>query len=200
MSTTHRKAKLCSVFVAILATLACSSARAYNVGFDTLGGITGTAFAGHSEGGFTVTPITGDWRVSQVIGSPIPSIFGSPPGLATVRVTDSVTGLFTFSSVNLAGNLTPTATYTVEGFRNNSSVLVTSGTLNIANVFFNIVGPNPATVLDRLDISISPNTTTSFNVDNIVLNRVVPEPSTLALIAMGALASFVACRSHRAPI
>jgi hypothetical protein len=178
--------------------LAGGIAHGYTVGFDTLGGANGTPFAGHSEGGFTVTPITGDWRVGQLFGDPVPSIFGVPPTLATVRVTDTVSGLFNFSSVNLAGITSSTATYTVEGFRNNGSVLVTSGTLNIADVFFNITSPNPATVLDRLDIAISPNSTTSFNVDNIVLNHVVPEPSTLALLAMCSLVGFVARRSRRA--
>ena len=88
------------------------------------------------------------------------------------------------------------AAYTVEGFRNNGSVLVTSGTLNIADVFFNIPSPNTLAVLDRLDITIVPNTTTSFNIDNIVLNHVVPEPVTFGLLAVCSLV-FLATRRSR---
>jgi hypothetical protein len=196
VNITHRAAKPCFVVLTILAALAGGHAHGYNVAFNGIGGVNSDPYVGHSEGGFTVSPIAGTWLKGHSFGNPVPSIFGVPPTPALVRVTDTTTGLFTFSSVDLAGLTNSSATYSVEGFRNNSSVLVTSGTLSIANVFFNIPSPDSLAVLDRLDISISPNSASSFNVDNVVLNHVVPEPATFGLLAIGAVAALVVRRSR----
>ncbi len=200
MSNTHRTAKLCLAFLAIVAALAGSVAQAYNVDFTGLAGADTSGFASHSQGGFTVTNAGNLWRVGQSSGNPAPSIFNESPGVGTARVTNTVTGLFTFSSVDLAGFGSSTSTYTIEGFRNNGSVYSTGGTLNLVGAYFTIPSPNPATILDRLDIAVSRNSSDHYNLDNIVVNQAVPEPSTLALIAMCSLVGFVARRSRRAAI
>jgi PEP-CTERM motif len=199
MTITHRTAKLCPALLAFVATLVGGVAHGYTVGFKPIAGAQGSPFSNYAEGGFSVNNIAGTWKVGQNSGNPLPSIFGEPPALATVRVTNSVTGLFTFSSAQLAGNNSTTATFTIEGFRNNVSQYSIPGTLNLAGLYFTINSPNPATILDRLDIAVSGNSATTFNVDNISVNQ-VPEPAALALIAMGALFGFSIRRSRRAAI
>jgi hypothetical protein len=197
MILTHRTSKLFFAFLATAALLLGSAAHGYNVGFNSIAGADGSAFTSHSEGGFSVSAVSGTWKVGLSSGNPAPSIYGEPPTLGVARVTDTTTGLFTFSSVDLAGFGSTTSTYTIEGFRNNGSVYSTGGTLNILNAWFTIPSPNPGIILDRLDISISGNSSQTFNVDNIVVNNAVPEPGTVALVAMTALAGCAICRVRR---
>lgn len=195
MSRTHRAAQLCSVFLLLVVVSTGRVAQGYNIGFNTLGGVNFDPFVGHSEGGFTVSPITGTWLKGHSFGDPVPSIFGETAALSTVRVTDNTTGLFRFDQVKLAGLTVGSTTYTVEGFLNNVSVLPSiSGTLNIADTFFNIPNPSPSTIINRLDITLSRNSSSSFNVDNIVVHH-IPEPSTIALLVACAIG--VAARRSR---
>jgi hypothetical protein len=183
MNQMFRTAKLWTlVFLASLAWPG-EYVRAYTVTFNGIGGNNLDPYAGHSEGGFVVTPATGAWFKGHWHGKPIPSIFGIPDQ-GSVQVTNTATGLFTFSSVDLTSVTNANAMYSLEGFLSDSSVLISSGTLSIAESFITIPSPNPSTVLDRLKISITSNGATSYNIDNIVMHSVVPEPST-ALLSMG---------------
>ena len=155
--------------------------------FDTIGGVNNDPYSGHSQGGFTYRPFLVSGGRGTNLETPSRASLGFRASPATVRVTDTPSGVVYFQRRRSGGVNSSTATYTVEGFRNNASVLMAAGPLSTPNVFLNVTSPNSTTVLDRLDITIVYNTVSSFNIDNIMVHH-VPEPSTLGLVAIAATA------------
>jgi hypothetical protein len=201
MSFSQRVARYFPALVLLLSVFVSSAAYGVTITFGPVVGANETPYLGHVEDTFTVTPTSGDWRNAQIFGNPTPDIFGGPIGsplAAAIDVTENVTGLFTFHSVDLAGNNSTEVTYSFEGYRNNALVLSQGGVLNQSVVWFTIPSNNPALILDRLNIGLNPlGGASSFNLDNIVVRQAVPEPATLALLAIGAFAA-IAQRRRRA--
>lgn len=88
------------------------------------------------------------------------------------------------------------ATYLFEGYNNNVLVLSQAGIIITDTSFLTYSNATPATTLDRLNISVSPGGGSSFNLDNIVVNRVIPEPSAFALLGLGTLAAGIVWRKR----
>jgi hypothetical protein len=175
---------LCQAFLS-------SAAPAYTIAFASLNGGNDTPYTGHIEGNFRVAPTSGDWRQAQQYGNPAPDIFAGPVGSvipASLDVTELTTGLFRFSSFDFSPNGSTATVYQITGFRSGNSVLSFSGSAGVATQFQTILSSNSTTVLDRLTFSFTPNGASSYNVDNIVVNTAVPEPTTVVLltIAIGA--------------
>src|SRR6476660_7355919 len=188
MNLTYRLKALCPVTVLCCAFM-CNAAAAFTITFAPVSGVNETPYTGHIEGNFQVTPTSGDWRQAQNYGNPTPDIFAGPvlnPLPASIRVTERTTGLFTFSSFDFSDNNSTATVYQMTGFRGGNSVLSASGTATVLNQFRTIFSPNSSTVLDSLTLSLTPHGASSYNVDNIVVNTVVPEPATIVLLVVGA--------------
>jgi hypothetical protein len=135
------------------------------------------------ENGYTVTARTGDWQISRSSpagGNPQPSIFSRSTN-AQVSLEGPLFHLISFQTNDGSINSgISTATYSIEGFLNNTLVLSGSGTVSPdweANS-----NPNPLQPLDRILISFNIGQTTSYGIDNIQL-QAVPEPSFYFLLA-----------------
>ncbi len=174
----------------VFGVCAASQASLITIDFGPLAGANEDPYTGHVEDGFTVTPVQGEWFEGHQFGNPEPSIFAGPiffPVQSAIQVTG---GQFSFQSVDLSSNSRPDSPFLIEGFLNNVLVLSQAGTIDDINTFNLIASANPATVLDRLRIQITPADleTTSMNIDNIVLNvgnGTAPEPSGIALLGLG---------------
>ena len=164
--------------------LICGVSNATTITFDSLVGSNGDEFLGLTQDDFLVTPTTGEWLEAHLNGNPTPSIFGRSD-IGIVEVTENTTGLFTFSSIDLAhGTLGLPGTYSIEGFLNSVSVLLTSGTMPLLD-FGTIGSPDSSQLLDTLAITMNKEGV-SYNIDNIVLVvQTVPEPSAFLLSASG---------------
>ena len=171
-----------TLITSFAATLLCVGiCRADVIDFSGLAGPNGTPYFGSVEGNYTVTVNTGNWFEAFLNGNPTPDIFGNSR-VGSVDVTENTTGLFQFSSVDLDDASSGGFTYSINGFLSGSNVLSFGGTFP-GGSFPTIASTNPLQVLDRLNIQIN-STTTSYNVDNIVV-RTVPEPATLGLVLTG---------------
>jgi hypothetical protein len=160
----------------------------------------GAAFVSDTEGGFTVTPTSGNWFQSD-FGNPGPSIFDGPVDSPSDSALDiSSANPFTFSSLDYASN-NGTSTFVIKGFLAGNPVFTESGAL-VADVNpfpFTTLNATPADSLlsiDDLTVEVDPTGgPTSINIDNIVVSpeaASVPLPSTflsggsiLAMMAMG---------------
>ena len=175
------------------------SAAAATITFDSLGpGINGDNFITAVEFGFTVYDESGGWVEGHFFGNPVPSIFTSGPD---GRVTVTNGGTFTFSSVDLgnASGGSTSLTYTIQGFLLGAPVFSTSATIGSPNAFTTISSPDSSSFIDLLRITIDGTNTSSYNIDNIVVDAsTVPEPATLLMLGAG-LAGLRARRhrSHR---
>lgn len=142
----------------------------------------GTPYTSSIEGNFTVAVNTGEWLEAHLNGNPIPDIFGRS-SMGSVDVTENTTGFFTFYSVDLDDGSAGGFTYQINGYLNSANVLSFGGAFPGGN-FPTIFSPDHTQALDTLNIQIN-STTSSYNIDNIVVNT-VPEPaSVLALAALG---------------
>jgi hypothetical protein len=156
-------------------------AHAATVTFDTIGGNNRDTFSTVTEHGVTVTSETGTWEKGHLYGNPLPSLFTFDEVGALEIVTG---GTFFFASFDLGTGGTSNPRYSFEGFLNGVSQYVVSGG-STGSDFLIVVNPEDEAV-DRLVLTTF-LTSTSANIDNIVVEyeRVVPEPATLGLLALG---------------
>jgi PEP-CTERM motif len=185
---TRLATRVCSaVLVVILGT---KIASASNITFSPLPGPHNAPYGGHTEGGFTVMPISGNWFQSLEYGSPLPSIYDGPigsPGTAAIQVTDT-TLPFTFNSVDYSSN-SGTSTFLIQGFLGDAMAFSEAGTLTASAPpdfgFSTLAGANPATQVDRLVIQVMAGAgVTSINLDNISVAE-IPEPDSMFLLSLG---------------
>ncbi|WP_259782940.1 hypothetical protein [Aestuariispira ectoiniformans] len=181
--------KVLAVILSLAFATIAWRAQATVIDFGGLPGPNGTAYTGHVEDGFTVTPNDGDWHQGLVYGAPTPSIFGGPvpqPVFGSITVTG---GIFRFISVDLSSNSATGTRATVIGYMNGITQFGYDFTITTANQFVTLVNPGPFMVdIDELYIAMMPDTgVSSYNIDNIVLRsvRAVPAPAALGLIILG---------------
>jgi hypothetical protein len=178
---------------AVVAMLGPAVAAA-QVTFSNLVAPTGTLYAGSTENGFTVTPTAGTWFVTQGIGHPGANAYVGPIGSPTpgvLRVTRADGGPFRIGSVDLASN-SAASYFAITASLGGVSQLSFGGSIAGTSTFRTFTNPSPATLIDVLDIVISPDAgTSSYNVDNIMVSAAAttaPEPGTVVLMASGLLA------------
>src|SRR5687768_16271320 len=123
----------------LLLLVAAGRSAGAQITFDALVGVNGSPYVGHSEAGFDVAPLAGQWSEGHAFGNPVPSVFGGPiprPLEGSLRVTRSGGGTFTFASVDLASP-TGLSDYLLGGSLAGSPVFSQGGS----------VGPNPVFVV-----------------------------------------------------
>jgi hypothetical protein len=170
--------------IAILtAMLTAHFASAATIDFNTLGGSNGDAFTTYSENGFTVSVSSGTWNVGTLYGNPVPSIF-NPAGTGSVTVVSNTgTGSFTFTGVDLSTAGALSEGYTLTGTLGGNTVFSTSGSFLLG---FSTYGSGfSADTINSLKIQFSGGH--DSNIDNIVVNpaAATPEPNSLALLGTG---------------
>ena len=180
------------IISALLVLSFCGAAGATTIAFDPLIAPNGTPYAGHTEKGFTVAPLTANWFVAQLFGNPVPDIFAGPvgtPSLSTIEVTQNALLPFMFDSVDLASNNDTSSRFRFAGFLGATLVFDVTGTVPSLLPFGFVTEGNPfaAALINRLEITMVPGDgVTSMNLDNIVVNA-VPEPASLLLLGTGLL-------------
>src|SRR4051794_22779387 len=187
------------LFITSLLPLSPSTLHAAVIDFGGLTGPNGAAFPSpYTEAGYVVTATQGNWVEGQSFGNPVPSIFdgaGSVPlVVSSIRVAKTDGGAFTFSSVDLASNNGPsTYTFTGDGLSQTGTV-----TANLGLFTFNTyTNSSPFLELTSLTITVNPTgETSSYNLDNIVVNAVIPEPATFALLGLPLAVALVARRKR----
>jgi hypothetical protein len=179
---------VCFPLVVLALSLGLNSAKGAVITFSPLPGPTDAPYGGHTEAGFTITPISGSWFQALLYGNPAPSVYDGPigsPDTAALQVTDTVLP-FTFSSVDYSSN-NGTSTFLIEGFRGGPMVFSDAGTL-AASIppgfgFSTLSSGHPSTLIDRLVIQVTPgNGVSSINLDNINVTK-TPEPGTMLLLS-----------------
>jgi hypothetical protein len=177
-----RRLSCLAAFVLVLGS-GVSSSSAGIITFSGLVGGNGDSFTTYTEGGFRVAVNSGTWSEAHLFGNPVPDIFGSS-NTGIIDVTEVPSGTFTFSRVDLADALNGGTTYTIQGLLSNAVVFSASGTLSTGS-FVTIASPNSGQPIDLLRIIMNRSAAT-YNIDNIaVFPTAVPEPATIALLAIG---------------
>jgi hypothetical protein len=158
-------------------------ANAAVVDFNTLPGNNLDPFTTYTENGFTASAnAPGTWDVGKNFGNPVPSIL-DPPGNGSVTVvSDTGTGLFTFSSSDFSTASSGWVDgYTITGTLGGSTVFSTTGNFGFG---FATYGTGfSADTIDSLRIAFSGGF--DANIDNIVVNpaaATTPEPASLELM------------------
>ena len=195
------KSSIFAVVITLFTALFAWNAQAAVIGFDPLNGPNGSAYTGHTENGFTVTPTQGNWFQAQVYGNPVPSIYGGPinsPTTSQIKVTG---GIFKFFGVDVSSNTSAGTRVDVLAYLGGALQFGYSHTINVVNQFETLLNPGPFTVdIDTLFIALVPtDNVTSFNVDNIQLraSNDVPAPAVLGLMLIGLAGLGVARRKSR---
>lgn len=178
--------------ICLAATIASATTTpgSFTISFSGLAGPDGTPFtAPYTEGGFTVTPVSGSWYQSLDFGNPVPAISGNTDD-GEIEVTDAGLSQFLFTSVDMAG---VGYHYVITGQLGDiSEFTINSGSTTLSTGFTTISNPNPNTPINELLIEASlagegagPATVQPFSVDNVVVGQ-VPEPSALVLTGLAA--------------
>lgn len=161
-------------------------ASAEVLGFDNIGGSNGEVYDQHSEQGFFIDAVRGDWFKAYNFGNPVPAIFTGPfgsPFISTFEVSVSGGGLFRFVSVDLSSNVNPGTIYDIVGKRGGATIFSSTGTINSFN-FLETIASSSTGLIDLLSVTVTPVAGVgSNNADNIVVES-VPEPASLVGLAV----------------
>ncbi len=171
-----------------------TASHAVVIGFDNMGGQDGDVYAGHTEKGFTLTPIYGDWYKVYALGNPKPCLGDGPTDYDhSLQVVRSDGGLFTSQSYDKRSRVL--ATYCIfDGFRDGKQ-LYSDVTWEFQNGFRTITNHHLEQI-DELHITLELTVGgETIALDNIVVTP-VPEPSGMALLTLGLGATFL---NHRKP-
>lgn len=183
--------------LAVGATMAMAlptGSSAQVITFDGLSGPNQTPLTSYSEAGFTLSLLDGDLNHAFLVGNPIPSLYTFQSG--TLSIVRTGGGQFRFLDVDLgSGSSGGNPTYTFEGYLASISLFTQSGTS--VNTWANYASAYPDVMIDELRLVLGAGSASSINVDNISLSTAattVPEPSTVVLLAVGALGLFLVRR------
>jgi len=167
--------------VALLLAITPAAANNYTITFSGLVGANGVAMPNsYVENGFSVTPISGNWKEAHLFGNPVPDIFADFT-VSTIEVARTNAVTFTFTSVDLADAVNGGARYDLQGFLGAASVFSVSGG-PLPGGFVTIPSPSAAPIT-RLQITMHKDLA-SYNIDNIAAANFVPEPNSICLFAM----------------
>jgi hypothetical protein len=171
-------------------------AGAATITFSGLTGANGDPFPSpYTEAGYVVTATSGQWVQGQAFGNPVPSIFDgagfTPLQISSIEITKAGGGAFTFASVDLASNGDTSYAITGAGFNE-------TGTVGPVQDFTTIASNDSSLFLTSLTITMTPQTgAVSYNIDNIVVNSTVPEPTPGTLAALGVGLLWLSVRARR---
>lgn len=173
----------CFLAAGLLALAAAlPAARADIITFNNLTGPEALQVSTYTEGNYTVTSSAGAWGEAHSFGNPVPSIFSTYP-TASIDVTRTGGGIFTFNSVDLGNGGTGWANFMITGYLSGNPVFGLSSSVTNPNSFSTVPSYDPTIPMDTLRIQMSLNDiyTTRYNVDNINVGA-IPEPGSLALL------------------
>jgi hypothetical protein len=197
-----RKPSLFVIATAVLLLVSAGSiASATTIDFSNLVGANGDPFFSTSQGGFRVEALVGHgpWYEAHAFGNPEPSIFSLPSGnppVSSIVIHMEGGGAFTFSSVDLACNNGNNCPFQFLAFLGNAFAFDFNSSVTAG--FVTELNPNASMVIDQLLISITAGErTTSMNIDNIVMNAAVPEPTSLALLGSALTGMILGRRKRR---
>jgi hypothetical protein len=127
-------------------------------GFPPVFPIASCAVNSYTESGFTVSAMSGDWRVRTDYGNPAPFIeFVSSAGTTVTGAIQITAGgaTFSFKSVDLYSSTTPIP-YQITGLRNSTNLFALSATVpNTFGDFKTVTNPNSTAVIDTLSIVVT---------------------------------------------
>ncbi len=183
----------------------CSHAAV--IGFDDIGA-NGAQFSTYSEDGFNVTAGSSLWQNNRIYGHPAPFVQfwrqREDPEITTGLYFDAGGLDFTFGSVDLYSSVTPIP-YRIRGYQDSVVVFDLIGTAAQTFGGFRTVYSDEASslLIDRLYILLTnPYMAIGGNpmgMDNVSVTRAqaVPEPDTLSLLLVAAMAIAAALRGQR---
>jgi hypothetical protein len=173
--------------------LAVVAAHANTITFSNLTGPDGAAFTTYSEGGFTVSQVSGLIEEDLVNGNPAPSL-ALPTGTSEIQVTEGGS-LFDFESFDMA---TDFGTYTITGMERGSQVFTQSGGVGDFFAWETVANNNAGQAIDTVTITFVSAGDPPNNLDNIIVfNPVTPEPDARWLFLVGAAGFWGARRKRR---
>ena len=179
-----------ALLLAFFAATSASQLVAATIDFSGLPGAHGAVVTSYSQAGYQVSGISGVWREAQTFGNPVPSVF-TQSATASLEVQRVGGGGFNFASVDLvnANRITGQFDYQITGYAASNPVFTFSGSY-ASNFFATVANSTYGTVIvDRLVMEFT-STTTSFNIDDIVLNDV--ELADLSITKSAGVTSVVA--------
>lgn len=188
-----------TVAVVVVLALTASLASANTVTFTGPNAILSTGDAFTVENGFAYGATTDVLYRDGGSGNPAPGIIGMPSSDVThilTLVRDGGNPLFTFDSLDVYQNNLGATQIVVTGKLNNAVVATDSFTAVATNfVYTNHNSLNLAgQTIDRLEIDLRGyvDTLSRFEgVDNVTLTPVVPEPTSVALLAIAGVAALL---------
>lgn len=165
------------------------AATAAVIGFDKFSDSNQPVYTGHTEQGFVINPVLGEWREAFYFGTPAPAIF-SRSDMADIKVQAEDGSFFEARSINIGnGSLNPgSVLYMIQGLMGGSTIFNVAGEISDLGAF-NLVALDETLLIDTLLVKFDKNTAASFSIDNIDVSLDVdtdlvtaPLPSALTLM------------------
>jgi hypothetical protein len=144
--------------------------------FDALPGADNSLLNCYTEGGYTITPASGNWLVGKRFGHPPPYIYFMQRATenGTTRNSIAVTASghqFTFTSVDLYASVA-SIPYVITGFLNRNPVFKFAGLVrNTLGNFVTVQNTDKDVAIDRLEIEIFTRYAGPAGIDNLVVSR-----------------------------